>query len=415
MVATHYVLACVLALGPLSGLAAAQTSEPATAQAKIDLPAGFNDQPLKPYRKHLLDLAFSTASSMPLHPHIKDRSRREQEIVEGALTLNQPETAMKFGCQVSNWRRGMAYSAIALYCARHGEKQIDALRPLLDEAVRIAKLADQDWRKHRVYVNVAKTYYVLGDEQMVDALTIGAEDSEQCKVERIRAESADDERFAERLEAIDAMLRLGTFDQVKAGLQAYVALFGTFYADADRRRMIESRIKAGWTPMPLLIRIDLVLDLADQAIANDDRKKAGELVSEAKQIVDSATWPVDYYIPLCARLADYQFRVGDKQAAAKSLAETVAKYDESRDQIQSFERAEVLRPVAEAMNVVGTKEQTLALYRRVVEEGNVNPNARTRANDLARTCLSMAIHDIEPDEELWALMREIKTKLVAPW
>jgi hypothetical protein len=57
----------------------------------------------------------------------------------------------------------------------------------------------------------------------------------------------------------------------------------------------------------------------------------------------------------------------------------------------------------------------LALYKRVVEEGMENPNARPRLDDLAATVVSMVGVGLEPDAALAARIAEIGAKLDHPW
>ncbi len=57
----------------------------------------------------------------------------------------------------------------------------------------------------------------------------------------------------------------------------------------------------------------------------------------------------------------------------------------------------------------------LMVYKRAVEEGVENPNSRPRAEDLSATCLSMALHMVEPDAELKNRIRQISEGLGDPW
>ena len=45
----------------------------------------------------------------------------------------------------------------------------------------------------------------------------------------------------------------------------------------------------------------------------------------------------------------------------------------------------------------------------------LNPNSRPRADDVCATCISMAVHGIEPDAELRARLEQIVKELGAPW
>ena len=64
---------------------------------------------------------------------------------------------------------------------------------------------------------------------------------------------------------------------------------------------------------------------------------------------------------------------------------------------------------------MGDDAAALAAYRRAVEDGAENPNARQRAEDLVATCRSMSLHAIEPDADLWARMFQIHDGLGDPW
>ena len=77
--------------------------------------------------------------------------------------------------------------------------------------------------------------------------------------------------------------------------------------------------------------------------------------------------------------------------------------------------AGALRSVAEAYFAMGELDLARALYARVVEVGADNPNARPRATDLVATCVSMAVHGFEPDEELEKRLAALQAGLREPW
>ena len=64
---------------------------------------------------------------------------------------------------------------------------------------------------------------------------------------------------------------------------------------------------------------------------------------------------------------------------------------------------------------MGDTATALSAYKRAVEEGVENPNSRPRAEDLSATCLSMAVHGVEPDAVLWTRIRQINDGLGDPW
>jgi tetratricopeptide (TPR) repeat protein len=114
-------------------------------------------------------------------------------------------------------------------------------------------------------------------------------------------------------------------------------------------------------------------------------------------------------------LAGLLFRAGEKNKAQTRAAEALALFDGSRDKIVNIYRAGALRSLAEAYAAMGDGSAALKVYKKAVEEGVVNPNSRPRAMDLSETCCSMALHEIEPDTELWDRITTIFENLGDPW
>ena len=56
-----------------------------------------------------------------------------------------------------------------------------------------------------------------------------------------------------------------------------------------------------------------------------------------------------------------------------------------------------------------------AEFTGAIEEGIENPNSRPRAQDLTTTCVSMAVHGVEPNEGIWIRVRQILDGLSDPW
>lgn len=342
------------------------------------------DACLESHQGELLDIAFGAASAIPIDPHSKSRSQAQTAVVEACLTLNQPQRAISCAEQIRDWRRGMAYADLACHCIRRGLK-ID-VEPYLDRAARIAEEAE-DWRKDRIRDKIAA------------ARTMG------------RGEDDFDAEMAASAKVVSS----GQFDAVKGVLGRYARLFDRVYADAGRRRAVEERIRASWNGMPGFIRLDLLMELAQSAIVQSDRVKAMELIQEAWTIVDSARWQPTIEIPVRAKLAELRFRAGDPTKANEEAKAALDLFDAKREQIANIYRAQTLRPIAEAYQEMGQADAACGLYRLAVEAGVENPNSRPRAEDLAATCCSMAVHAVKPDPQLLGRIREIRGGLGDPW
>ncbi len=371
------------------------------------------DAPLESSRSTLLEVAFEAASAMPLEPHIKNRSRVQESVIAACLELDQPQRALRYIERIENWRRGSGYADLAFYCARKGATQAD-VEPYLEKALAIAEEA-ADWRRDRIRGMAAKTRAYLGQADEAAELEQGLEAAESGKAAHAEAMICPAESFDEQMGALAKLAESGQFDAVKNVLGAYAELFNRFYTDPERRASILERIKGSWGSMPAFIRIELLLQLADFALAQSDSAQALELVDEAAAFVDSAPWQPRLEIPLKAALAALRCRAGDEEGGRRQAQEALNTLDTKREMIVNIERADMLRSIAEAYHAMGETTVSLDLYRRAVEAGMENPNSRPRAEDLAATCCSMAVHGVEPDAGLLKRIGEIRDGLGDPW
>jgi hypothetical protein len=376
-------------------------------------PEAPQDKPLAAFRTNLLQTAFDVATAIPMVPHIKDRSKMQEAAATLCLKLDQPQRALGYIEKIGDWRRGSGYADYAFYCAQHGFT--NEVQKYLDLAEQISSLADQDWRRDRIRIKISSTHTLLGQTVQADRFQTNIEASESGKVARVEALMSSEDTFASQMKELDALIASGTFDAVKNALYACAGFFDRFYADPVRRAQAEEKIKTSWNPLPLFIRIELLMELADVALGHADQSKALEFVNETQAILDGAAWPAEYIIPTAARLAGYRFRSGE-QAAARSAADGLLTfYDQHQSEIINIDKAEVLMAVAEALPLMGDSSAALAVYKKAVEAGVENPNSRPRAEDLSAICLSMAKYAVEPDAALWSRIREIQANFGDPW
>jgi hypothetical protein len=368
---------------------------------------------LAPYQGELLDLAFGAASAIPVNPHISDRSTTQDTVVQTWLQLGQPERALRCVGQVENWRRGTGYADIAFYLVKHGAGKAD-VEPYLEQARQEAGKAE-DWRKDRINVKIASTLAYLGQSREADQLATDVVPAETGKVPGVKAMVSDANGFEEQMKVLDGMVRPGNFDVVRNVLEIYGQMFGRFYADEQRRSRIEEKIKASWDKLPVFVRIDLILGMSRTASEHGDQAKAMELVDAAQGLMDVSEWPVEYRIPAAAKVAIARLLAGDKVKARADADALRSLFEAEGSKIVNVYRAGTIRPLAEAYQAMGDSAASLELYRRAVEAGVENPNSRPRAEDLAATCCSMALHGVQPDASLWSRIHTIQGGLGEPW
>lgn len=370
--------------------------------------------PLDPYKIDLLDIGFEAATAMPIKPHLKSRSKFQYKVAQACFDLDQPRRALAYAERIADWRRGEGYAAFALYCAQRDLRNgVDHYVFLANDA---AKIVTQDWQKWRISIKVAQTYAWLGDWRKAELYEAGTGEGERGKLDRLRILLADEGRFQDQVRKLDELIALGSYDPMTNAFDAYVKLYDTFYDDELRRDLIEEKIRSQYQTMPTWLKIDYLRELADISIGHGDKSRGLNLVNDAQAIVESVAWHLEDHFPLVGEMAKTRFRAGDEQRARRDLDAAIELYATVPDeQLESFRRPNCLRPLAEACVVMGDMEDAANIYRMTVEAGDLNPNARTRAEDLTETCISMALYGFEPDDILLARMRQIKDELGPPW
>lgn len=374
-----------------------------------------SDEPLAEFQKELLDLAFETATAIPVDPHIKDRSRAQQAVVEACLELEQPARACKFIARIDNWRRGLGYAKLAFYFAqRDRAKKAHYYLDLAKEVAAGAEITRQ-WRRDRIRAKIAQTYILLRETGRAEQFKQDLAGSETGKLQVAKAAVSDEDSFYQRLEELDALVAQGDLDITKNALRAYAGLFDRFYDDEKRRSLAEQRIKTSSAELQVFMRLDFLIELADFALDHNDKEKSLELVNEAQLLLDASRWMPQDYVSRAAQLAKLRFRAGDVEKARAEADAARALFNNRREGIVNIYRGAALRPLAEAYQSMADTETALSVYKQAVEEGVENSNSRPRAQDLSATCCSMALYNIEPDAELWGRIRTIGEGLGKPW
>jgi hypothetical protein len=316
--------------------------------------------------------------------------------------------------QIEDWRRGAALAELAFYGVRRGATESE-VEPYLKQALEIAGKAEDDWRQDRIRVMVAKTRAFLGQSEEASRLEQGVEASEQGKVVHATAMACPPDTFEEQIAVLEKLVAPGQFEVIQNVLVAYAEFFDRFYDNEQRRQLIVEKVKAAWEGVPILIRIELLMQLTDIALTHADQAGALEWVNEAQTMVESAQWPARFEVPLRAKLAQRRFLAGDQEAAQAQTRQAVDIYDAKEKTVANIDLAQMLRPVAEAYDAMGETALALDLYRRALEAGVENPNSRPRADDLAATCCSMAVHAVQPDAQLMQRIAQIRDGLGDPW
>jgi len=373
-----------------------------------------SDKTLSVFQIKLLDIAFKTASAIPINPHIKDRSKAQEDVIETCLELGQPKRALTYIEKIENWRRGLCYANLAFYCAKQNYNK---------EANKYLKIAEeiskddhgQEWRNNQIKAIIAKTRTELGQIRQANKIKNDLANSETDKLAQAEAKISPEETFDEHIAVLDGLIETGDYSMITSALKAYTRLYNKFYQDEKQRLLAEDKIKTSWEKVPVFIRIGLLLDLAGFSLEYSDQNKALELVNQAQILMDDSQWRLEHKIGLVAKISELRHKADDVGRAKIDADAVLVLFNDQKSEIVDIYRAQTLQLLGQAYQYMGDTKTALAVYKLAIEESVINPNSRPRAKDLSAICCSMALHAVEPDSELWMRINRISEELGHPW
>lgn len=424
---TLVVLSIVIFRNETAGSRVEMDREPAVdrnAASVVRIAAKYHDARISDAAARLLELAYDAASRYPLNPHVKNRSRAQEVVVQASLDLDQPSRALRYVEDIQNWRRGLGYADLAFHLVRRGE--IDGVEDLIRNALEISEgkgnglfdpKVEQAWRRDRIRVSVARAREWLDQRDRAAELADGTADSESGKILRVQVQRMPEEKFDSVLLAWKSALEIGGFDQARGIMAGCVEMYRRFHHDEEKRSRIEAVLRSYFRKVPMAFAIEVIGELADLAVENGDSTSALALVGEAEEIFDEGDWQAQLHVSLLGMLSRLRSRAGDIEGARMRAARAMEVFEQEKEngRILDIFRSDALLPVAEAYHAMGDRDAALRTYTQAVAEGAVNPNARPRADDLVAACCSMATHGFEPDAALWHRLAEIREGLSAPW
>lgn len=377
-----------------------------------------SDTPISACRLDLLDLAFRTASLVPSRPHVKTRAHLQAFVIKACIDLDQPVKALEWTTRVPNWRRGAAFADLAYYCAERSLPDL-ALRYSEAAASEIQRMSQddalQEWRGDRIRSRLAGVHAILGDDEAASKLEDGITPSEAGGAAIARARRPVLDEFRAHRDFLREAVKSMPMDHLRNVLFAHVSYYRAFFESRDVRTEIEEDIRLGSERLPVPIRVELLVRMADSAQEHGDRAEAIRLIDDAAGVVESVSWTAEHRLPRVALVAMARHRAGGSDRARKDVLAALALYELDRHTILDIDRAAVLVPLAEVLAATGDADLAAAVYRRAAGEAVLNPNSRPRAESLVAICLSMAGAGFEPSAELRGQIEGIFAGLGDPW
>jgi hypothetical protein len=365
----------------------------------------------------LYDAAIGAAERMPLDPHIKNRSKVQEELASGLLAAGEVDRAHALALSIANWRKGCVLADCAYECTVQG-RDADAEAHLALAIKVLGQQSDEEvqiWQKGRIRAKIARTMLRQGRLEAAAPYLVDLEPSEAKLVADERARTAPFEDFEQQVGSLAPALSGTNFDAIKAAMETATLVYERWYERREEREKVEALLRANWDKLPRDLRLAAILRMSESALKRGDKGVSLKLLDETRLLVDALRWLPEHRLPTEARIAELLHKAGEVDRAAQVVAAALQYYEAERPKIVNIERAGALRPMAESLARMDRRSEALALYKRVVEEGMENPNARPRLDDLAATVVSMVGVGLEPDAALAARIAEIGAKLDHPW
>jgi hypothetical protein len=393
-------------------LAVSALSAAAVEKIHGELQNELTDKPIADYQIELIQTAFETASMIPAYPHIKDRARAQQDVVNLCLQLDQPARALTYIQSIDNWRKGVCLGDLAIWCGLNGFDEL--VEPLLQMADKV-RSQSEDWRKDRIRVKIEQANTIIGTAKKDGLDEALLAESERGKVAITQASLCDADAFEKQTAELDRMISTGIYDVVNNCLSAYSVLFERFYNDKTKREMIAEKIEKSWNALPIFTRVELLLKLSDICVKNDDSQNGASFVAQAQNIIDSYQLRPEHKIEMQSQISSMNFKAGNEDAAKSEMTQTLELFRNERGKIVDIYRSAALQKLAEAYKAAGMEHRSLDVYKLALTEGLQNPNSRPRALDIVSLCCSMAKNELKPDSKLLEDINAAKGRLSDPW
>jgi tetratricopeptide (TPR) repeat protein len=364
------------------------------------------------WRGPVLDQAMRVASSPEGKSHAKIKSRLQRDVAVCALQLGMTDRALTIAAAIQDWREGEVLALAAQQMARSGER--DRAKRCIARAAEIANRTD-GWRKETTQAEVGLALALLGDVEAARQFGGALPPELTGRVEAQLSGQVSLEELDRQCDAYDRAIATGSFDVVRSGIDGYFAVWERAPDDIARRTRAERAIRAAVTGLPLDLQIAARIRLADKLLAARDRSAAIAELESAERILAQFEFTTETRGAIVRDLASAWVRMDQPTRARPLVVAAVQAYIDAPTAMVDIDRADYLRPLAEALAALGDADEARAVWTRALEACAVNPNARPRAEDLCLTCLSMVRADVPPSDAMRQTMQSIEAGLKAPW
>ena len=363
----------------------------------------------------LLDLAFESASAIPLQPHVKSRSLYQEKVLETAVALGQLKWALAQKEEIKDWRRATITARVAAAAASQGLAE-HVLQPLIVFSLEVAHSPGlEDWRIGKIRTQIGQVYAWLGDYPKANEYQSGASAHEMGQVALVKAQRCQEDQAPELMAELDVLCGSPRFEVIFNGIQGYLALMRHPFVSDEMCLAIEQKIQETWKVIPEVLQMQSCMGLAKTYLHRSNPEKAREWLSSAASMMGSLPWPIDLGIIRLAELAELYHQSGQADKAQATMDTAWSKFTTHTASIINIDRTEVLLPMAKTAMGMAQHDLAREIYHRALDESQVNPNSRPRAEDLSLIAASMAETGFTPTHEMLMRMQAMRQGFRHPW
>lgn len=364
------------------------------------------------WQADLLAQSMQVASAMEAKAHTRVRARLQKDVACAAIDIGMIDVGIRFAEAIQDWRRGEVLAIAAQALARKGDRQ--SAEACVARAVQVAN-GTEAAKQERLNVEIARALALLGNVEQ--ARQFGARASQELtgQVEAELVAQVPIDELDRQCDAFDRAIATGSLDIVRSGVDGYFSVWTRMRSDGMRGARAEKAIRSALTALPPSMQIETQLRLADALDETGQHAACMQALESAMNLLREGDFLPDTLGPLVRDVARAQSRHGDRTGARALVGEMLRRYEQAPSAMVDIERADYLRPLAEALQDLGEPAGALRVWTLALDAGSVNPNARPRAEDLCLTCLSMVRSGAEPTADMRARIAQIQGGLKAPW
>jgi len=366
-----------------------------------------------------LEWALNFGSAIPAKPHLSERSACQYEAAKACLDLGYATHATGCADYIANWRRGVLLADIAGHYARLGDTD-GMMREFLDKAYAFRDQVtgfNKDWQRARVTARIGAVLARAGMIDEAKTVTDGCHDPAvvQVRVEELArvAEGADP---ADNLRHIRVLGKSTVLEAIQAAVEAYTRLVENHGHELRTPHIDElaNGLAAALARLPVLLQGRLCTDAGRALIGNGWPDQGLRLLSETVAAMEERGLNPRFDVAALAQIAEVHDEVvGDKKRAGELLKRASDLLKNAK--LTRDERVSAAIALAQAYTVHGDEQTAWRHYHDALKRAGGQPNGRPRHVMLTDLCVAIGRSGVALPDDFRTALAEQWNRRGEPW